>query len=156
LPSLLKSPVPTIVQTGGTLPTPAQLKRRSGDVVHERRAGSSPSIGNVPAIWSVVGTGDFNGDGYSDLLWQDTSGNISIWFMNGSTISSSGGVGNAPPTVWSVVTTGDYNGDGKSDLLWRDTSGNTVLWFMNGLSVTSTAYLGNTATNWTVQSANAE
>jgi hypothetical protein len=32
----------------------------------------------------VVGTGDFNGDSNSDILWRDTSGNTSIWFMNGT------------------------------------------------------------------------
>src|ERR1700722_7405013 len=31
---------------------------------------------------------DFNGDGYSDVLWRDTSGNDAMWLMNGGTISS--------------------------------------------------------------------
>ena len=79
----------------------------------------------------MVGTGDFNGDGKSDIVWRDTTGNTSIWLMNGATVSSAVGVGNVP-TTWSIVLTGDYNGDGMSDLLWRDTSGNTAMWFMNG------------------------
>ena len=36
---------------------------------------SAASIGNIPSNWSVVGTGDFNGDGMGDILWQDSSGN---------------------------------------------------------------------------------
>jgi hypothetical protein len=33
-------------------------------------------------------THDFNGDGKSDIVWRDTSGNVSIWLMNGATVSS--------------------------------------------------------------------
>jgi hypothetical protein len=43
------------------------------------------SLGTVPVSWSIVETGDFNGDGKSDILWRDTSGNTAIWFMNGAT-----------------------------------------------------------------------
>ena len=101
-----------------------------------------------------MGTGDFNGDGKSDIVWRDDSGNTSIWLMNGAAVSSAGGIGNVP-TTWSIAQTGDYNGDGKSDLLWRDTSGNTAVWFMNGTAVASSASLGNVP-NWTVQSVNAD
>jgi hypothetical protein len=37
----------------------------------------------------------------SDLLWRDTSGNTAIWFMDGTTIASTAGVGNIP-TTWTV------------------------------------------------------
>ncbi len=103
----------------------------------------------------MVGIGDFNGDGKSDIVWRDGSGNTAIWLMNGASVSSAAGLGTVPIT-WSIAQTGDYNGDGKSDLLWRDTSGNTSVWFMNGTAVASTASLGNVPTNWTVQSVNAD
>jgi probable HAF family extracellular repeat protein len=111
--------------------------------------------GTIPTSWSIVGTGDFDGDGKTDIFWRDNAGNTSNWLMNGATVGSIGVFGIAPST-WSVAQIGDYNGDGKSDLLWRDTSGNTVMWFMNGTSVASTAAVGNIPTNWTVQSVNAE
>jgi hypothetical protein len=50
---------------------------------------------------SIAQTGDYNGDGMSDLLWRDTSGNTAIWFMNGLTVGSTGALGNIP-TVWTV------------------------------------------------------
>jgi hypothetical protein len=59
----------------------------------------------VSTAWSIVETGDFYGDGMSDILWHDTSGDVAIWFMNGATVSQSSGVGNAP-TVWSVQGAG--------------------------------------------------
>jgi hypothetical protein len=103
----------------------------------------------------VLGTGDVNGDGMSDVVWRDSSGNTSIWLMNGASILTAGGVGNIP-TTWSLVQTGDYNGDGTSDLLWRDASGNTAIWFMNGVAASSFAGLGVISTAWAVQSTNSE
>ena len=29
--------------------------------------------------WSAIGTGDFNGDGHSDILWQNANGQAAIW-----------------------------------------------------------------------------
>jgi hypothetical protein len=68
------------------------------------RANPQPQgagIGNVPTSWSIVETGDYDGDGMSDILWRDTSGNVAIWFMVGDHVSRAAGVGNAP-TVWSI------------------------------------------------------
>jgi hypothetical protein len=106
----------------------ARHRRQYVDVVHERhdRLVICRSR-NIPTNWTVVATANFNSDGFGDILWRDTSGNLAMWLMNGVSVASSAGVGDAPST-WSVVATGDYDdGDGKSDLLWRDTSGNTAL-----------------------------
>jgi hypothetical protein len=64
---------------------------------------SSSFVANVPGNWSIVGTGDFNGDGMGDLLWQDTSGNVAIWQMNGVTVlnQNSSFVANLPGQ-WSI------------------------------------------------------
>jgi hypothetical protein len=117
--------------------------------------GSSAPVGNIPTTWSVVGTGDFNGDGMTDIAWRDTAGDTAIWLMSGASVLSAGGLGNVP-TTFSIALVGDYNGDGKSDLLWQDNLGDTSIWFMNGTAVSSTASLGNIPTTWTIQSANAE
>jgi hypothetical protein len=37
----------------------------------------------VDPSFHVIGTGDFNGDGKSDILFQNTNGNVAIWEMNG-------------------------------------------------------------------------
>ena len=58
--------------------------------------------GNVPANWSAVGQRDFNGDGFGDILWRDTAGDVGIWLMNGTQIISSTVVGNVPIN-WSVA-----------------------------------------------------
>jgi FG-GAP-like repeat len=112
---------------------------------------STVSLGNIPSTWHVAGTGDFNSDGYGDILWEDTSGNLAVWLLgSGGQVTSTGGLGSVPPATWSVVGIADFNGDGKSDILWRDTSGNTSIWFMNGTAVSSAAGIGNIPTTWSV------
>ena len=76
-----------------------------------------------PDPWSVVGTGDFNGDGFGDILWRDSSGNVATWLMNGATVMSAAGLGNVSTSTWTVVGTGDFNGDGQADILWQDNLG---------------------------------
>ena len=39
---------------------------------------------NPGPSWNAIGTGDFNGDGHSDILWQNTNGQAAIWEMNGT------------------------------------------------------------------------
>jgi hypothetical protein len=85
---------------------------------------------------------DFNHDGKSDLLWRDTSGNVSMWLMNGTSIPASTFVANIWPG-WSIVASGDFDGDGKADILSRDTAGNVAVWLMDGTTVTSNTAMGN-------------
>ncbi len=104
------------------------------------------------ASWSVAGVGDFNGDGYSDILWRNSSGEIVDWQMNGTTIQSaadltSNGAAVAPDSSWSVAGIGDFDGNGSSDILWRNTSGSLVEWLMNGSTIVSSGSItsGGTA-----------
>jgi hypothetical protein len=94
-------------------------------------------------------THDFNGDGKSDLLWADSSGNLAVWLMNGASVTSSGPLGNLPSN-WSIVGQRDFNGDGMTDLLLHDTNGDAAIWFMNGTQVVSSATIAAGNTGWSV------
>ncbi|HQY47575.1 MAG TPA: VCBS repeat-containing protein, partial [Usitatibacteraceae bacterium] len=102
-----------------------------------------------PALWTLVGAADFNGDGKADFLWRHTSGDTWVWLMNGATFQAAGGIGN-PGTSWSVRAFGDFDGDGKSDLVWRHTDGTTYLWRMNGLTVSAFEPIANPGGTWEV------
>jgi len=97
----------------------------------------------MPSAWQVVGIGDFNGDGKSDILWRNTSTNeVDTWFINNG-LYAGGTAVNFVPSVWQVAGTGDFNGDGTSDILWRNTStGEVDNWLINGGHFSGGANLG--------------
>ena len=101
---------------------------------------------------SIDGIGDFDGNGSTDILWRDTSGNVGVWLLNSTNIMSTSVIGGVPAN-WSVAATGDYNGDGQSDILWIDNAGNVGAWLMNRATISSVATYGNVGTAWSVQSA---
>jgi len=86
------------------------------------------------AGWKVVGVADFNGDGRSDLVFQNrTTNQISIWFMNGPNYAGGLILPYTPPTGWQVAGVGDLNADGFPDLVFQNQStGQIALWFMHG------------------------
>ena len=116
-------------------------------------------FGPVPLSWQIVGIGDFDGNGSSDILFKDSSNNVGIWLMeiNEQTIKiQSTSVLGAVPAGWNVALTGDFNGVGKADVLWMDGSGNVGAWAMNGTAISAVVSFGNVGTSWSVQGLNAE
>ncbi len=127
--------------------------------------------------WQIEGTGDFNGDKKSDVVWRNyKTGDTVVWlmdgtkFLSGTTTNPVAGTDYATlykvaDTNWHIEAVADFNNDSKSDLMWRNTkTGENVVWFMNGtnFAVNPTApKLGQDYvslykvpdTNWRVQDA---
>jgi FG-GAP-like repeat len=124
---------------------------------------SRTDLGLVPTSWNIAGTGDFNSDGFGDILWLNNDGDISIWLMtaNGTKVQVLSAVDVASvPAGWNVAVTGDFNGDGTSDILWRNTDGDTSFWFMGAnetqVEILSVSSIGVVPPSWVVQGAGAD
>jgi len=102
--------------------------------------------------WNIAATGDFNGDGRTDLLWRHDSGLISDWLGDPNGLVDNGHNSEINPGIsWHVVGAGDFNGDGRDDLLWRHDSGLTSEWLgeANGsFSDNSANFLVNPGMEW--------
>lgn len=104
---------------------------------------SKPILPDIVADldWEIVGSGDFNSDGESDLVWQHrTLGFIGIWFMNGRAMTSTALTepNQASDLGWRIVGVADFNLDGHPDLLWQhETDATVAIWHMDGVNLTS-------------------
>jgi len=99
--------------------------------------------------WDLVGAADFNGDGHSDLIWQNkVTGQRAIWLMNGTTLVSNLVIATIS-TDWDLVGAADFNGDGQPDLIWQNTvTGQRAIWLMNGTTPVSSVTLLTISTDW--------
>ncbi|MDR6638791.1 VCBS repeat-containing protein [Paenarthrobacter nitroguajacolicus] len=77
----------------------------------------------------VFSPGDFDGDGFNDLLGRDAAGKLFLYpgdgeggWLDRRQVGQGWGVFNA------IVGPGDFNGDGTNDVLARDTGGGLFLY----------------------------
>ena len=88
--------------------------------------------------WLVMGLGDFDGDGKTDVLTRNSvNGTWHVARMNGATVEATGS-GEADLTTnldWRLAAVADFDGDGKDEVLLRHSDTNR--WYqyaMNGKS----------------------
>lgn len=83
--------------------------------------------------WTLQGHGDFNGDGYSDILWRVPDGRLLINFMEGNVRTGVRLVDFPLSSDWEVRVVEDFNRDGRADIYVRhQTTGATMLHYMDG------------------------
>ncbi len=118
------------------------------------------------ASWSIAAIADFDGDGFSDILWRDAGGTqASLWLVNGTQYTvapiapATPGVFAAADSIfvggfdsnaraapaltgaWTILGGADFNGDGRADILLADALGNSAVWQMQGASVQATSLI---------------
>ncbi|MEI6207111.1 MAG: FG-GAP-like repeat-containing protein [Desulfuromonadales bacterium] len=101
--------------------------------------GGSQFYQETNQAWSIVGQGDFDGDGIRDLVWWNNStGQVYIMLMASPTAVKSGAIlYTESDTHWRIAATGDINGDGKADLIWwNSATGQVYAMLVNGTTVT--------------------
>ena len=97
--------------------------------------GGGPVTPNPGPNWTEIGTGDFNKDGKSDILWQNAStGQASVWEMDGTSLIGGGPVTPSPGPAWKAIGAGDFTGGGfANDILWQNqNTGQASIWEMDG------------------------
>ncbi|MBI1335775.1 MAG: hypothetical protein GC164_02305 [Phycisphaera sp.] len=92
-------------------------------------ASDSFSVTIPPAVFKA----DFDDNGTVDILWRNTAtGDLLVWYFNGSTRSGTSYLGTVRDNTWQIVALNDFNSDGMTDLLWRNqTSGQNLVWLLD-------------------------
>jgi hypothetical protein len=112
----------------------------------------TPPVVTTPTTVNRALEPDLNKDGYADILFQNTNGQIKLWTMNGATELNYAVVGSGS-TAQKLICAADFNGDGNDDILFQNTSGQAQVWLMNGTSVSSTINVGtNPGKTWQIVS----
>ena len=140
---------------------------------------SLEGINQFNANMNVLGLGDFNGDGQSDVLLRSDTGDVGCWFTSGTNgWNYFQSLGNE----WDLVAVGDFNNDGRDDVVltnanggfagcWLTNADGTVSWasldLLNGAVVVGAGDFNNDGTDdvllkkgnyygaWIVQNGNA-
>jgi FG-GAP-like repeat len=88
---------------------------------------------NPGPTWHVKGSGDFNGDGHADILWQNDDGSVATWLIDttGTGLIGSAVLATNPGPTWHVKGSGDFNGDGHADILWQNDNGSVATWLLD-------------------------
>jgi N-acetylneuraminic acid mutarotase len=106
--------------------------------------GQRTNTGGIYNPTPAVGT-DFNGDGYSDLLWHDqVTGSLYTWLLQG-TVTTAGSYltpSRFADTSWQIRGLTDFDGDGEIDVLWHhQTGGDLYVWLLDGTVTIAGTYL---------------
>lgn len=101
--------------------------------------------GRRVASWGIVGISDFDNDGQEDLLWQNASGRLAVWYMNQTELLRSELLPHMKngSSSWNIVACADLNGDGEEDWVWYNKRGQVAVWLMNNTDVTQAVLLNH-------------
>jgi hypothetical protein len=114
-------------------------------------SGSSVTTSDLIQVanWTIDQTGDFNGNGRTDLLWKNAStGQYAIWLMNGKNVAQSATFSGV--SAWAPVAIADLDGDGSDDIIWKNSSTSQFVgWRMNGITILASGTIA-TAPNWDI------
>jgi len=106
----------------------------NGSLSFDPQSGVIPE-GNINN--GVLFAGDWNGDGFTDLMWYRSSSGDNRWYMNNrSTTAAPSFTEYVAPIFPGAINGGtlhfgDWNGDGRTDVLWYESSTGRNRWFHN-------------------------
>jgi hypothetical protein len=71
---------------------------------------------------------DFNGDGHSDVLWQNVNGTVAIWDSGQAASAHTVAGAGVMASSWHIAGTGDFDGNGHGDILWQNANASVLIW----------------------------
>ena len=110
----------------------------ASNATHIARSGILVIAGNLFTVSQTAtlfpAKNDFNHDGQTDFVFQNTDGRVNVWLMDGTTRTGIAPLRNGRPAAFGsrIVGTQDFDLDGNVDILWQRGDGALQIWFMNG------------------------
>lgn len=108
--------------------------------------GQARSVEAVLSIRSALpAQGDFNRDGFADIVFQDQSGALASWHMQGADMITAAPLDPRARSEpgWRIVGSGDFDLDGNEDLVLQHSDGQVAAWFLNGRQLISGALIAD-------------
>ena len=122
------------------------FRRMDGALLILHSGGLSPMTSLVPSTWRLVGSGDFNNDGNSDLAWMDGA-MLKIWCLSNGALMQERVM--SAPYIAKSTAVGDLNQDGYADIVWQLRNGNVAVAYMrDGVLLSSTLVDGRANAAW--------
>jgi hypothetical protein len=115
--------------------TPGSVLRGSGEV-------SLVDLGSLSGGEQVVGTGDFDGDGYGDVLVA-TGSAVHARLTAPGAAPAIADLGSSAQAM--LVGIADFDANGSDDVAWRVSTGEVVVWLIDGGSASGSAAVALTA-----------
>jgi hypothetical protein len=101
------------------------------------------AVGTLGEREQIPATGDFDGDGASEVLVQDSdSGALSVWSLAPGAAPVVEALGLAPALGQVVAGSRDYDGDDRDDLLLQGTDGALTVWLLDSAGFRAQVTLG--------------
>jgi hypothetical protein len=152
----------TVVESAGsgtsTVPVSANITGLTPNTIYHYRVVAANSAGTTNGLdgtfTTQIARNDFNGDGKTDILWENkATGEVQMWEMNGPTIISNSALPALSDLNWEIKGAGDFNGEGFADILWENkVTGEVRMWMMNGPTVIANSALPTVSDlNWEIK-----
>jgi serralysin len=93
------------------------------------RQGTGADLQFTGPSWHMKAAAEFDSQGplFSDLLWQNDSGALALWQMNGTAAQNKTNLPSVDPS-WHVVAANDFDGNRSADILFQNNNGALAIW----------------------------
>jgi hypothetical protein len=104
---------------------------QGGDDGDDENENENESEDELSEDWTLVGSGDFDNDCDTDLLWRNGP-KVKVWLMENGKPDDKVTLDDSLPNSWSILAVNDFDGNGTSDVLVCKASSEKLrIWSLN-------------------------